>query len=559
MSVGASGMIRGLADRVLSGFSDNPARLISVARILLALSCSAVVACSSAPGSTLTNGVLALFVAYSFFAVCTAVIGARSWWMGARLVPLNSLADGGLFLVLLLRADGQTSLCFPLFLLLLLSSGQRLGRNRAILIALGMLLAGALGIAVTGDFMYILPYLAALTLFAFLVVLFHGRIEPENRLVRWRDVADGIRDSELPLPLVLARIETLFGADRVIFTWHDADVERHRLVLYEQGEPSERSCTAEEFSRLKQAGIDGDDSFIFDAGLGHVVVSRSGGSHVPVQVERFANLVDPPMAQGLCITVDCQAATGRLFVIRERGASERDFKRVGVAKVMMEAALDRYQVVEAIRSSAFNNARLAMARNIHDGVVQNLAGFGMRFGAMKLDLIAGRVTETLHELDKLQSLVREEQLGLRALIQKNQDGAEERCNVVPLLRELASTLAQQWKINCSVSAFPDPIMIPVRLGSELGFLVREAVANAARHAQASWVRVSVGVDDDSIRLLITSDRNGEASTIEAQLEPRSLSTRVEELGGSIILKQKATGTHLTAFLPTKGEPTWRGY
>ena len=57
--------------------------------------------------------------------------------------------------------------------------------------------------------------------------------------------------------------------------------------------------------------------------------------------------------------------------------------------------------VHAIRDSAFSKARLAMARNIHDSVLQNLAGLGMRFGAMKLDLKAGRIEETMSELDKL--------------------------------------------------------------------------------------------------------------------------------------------------------------
>jgi signal transduction histidine kinase len=220
----------------------------------------------------------------------------------------------------------------------------------------------------------------------------------------------------------------------------------------------------------------------------------------------------------------------------------------------MNAALDRYQLVDAIRDSAFSNARLAMARNIHDSVLQSLAGLGMRFGAMKLDLNAGRIAETMNELDRLQSLVKDEQLGLRALM-RNEQTAEESCNVIPILRELASALAEQWNIETAVSAFPDPIMIPTKLDTEVRFLVREAVANAARHAKASWVRISVAIDGEAIKLLVTSDRNSDTVGADAQpaREPRSLSERVEDLGGSLNLNQRPTGTSLTVFLPRRGK------
>jgi signal transduction histidine kinase len=354
-------------------------------------------------------------------------------------------------------------------------------------------------------------------------------------------------------------VQSLFEADRVAYAWREIATSRLRFVLYEDGEASERACAAEEFARLGQVGIERHEAFLFDGVRGRVLSAPADGRNMPKLVQPFANLFDPPLTEGASIPIDCQAATGRIFVIRDRGASGRDLFKAVAASSALNGAFDRYHLVDVIRDSAFSKARLAMLRNIHDSVLQSLAGLGMRFGAMKLDLKAGLLEEVMGDLDKLQSLVRDEQLGLRALMREDAGAQQDDCNVIPILRELASALAEQWKIQCAVSAFPDPIMIPVALGSEVRFLVREAVANAAKHAQASWVRVSVAIEDDAIKLVITSDRNNPAESTPPSKpgeKPRSLSERVEGLGGSISLKQKKAGTHLTAFLPRKG--SWRG-
>ena len=540
---------------IRSELSANSARIINLARIALALSSSVLVTLFP-PSGTAAFSILLLLITYSAVAICTAIIGTRSWWMGARLASVVGLSDWGMFLALLLLADGYESLCFPFFLLLLVSSGNRLGWGRAFAVGLGLgvLLVGILHILTTDahptGLMHLFLRMVALAMLALMIAFFYGRLGAENQLAAWRESVsrEAMRADELPLPLLLARIEALFGADSVIFVWRD--VARSRMVVYEQGEPNERSCTAEEFSRLQQLGVDSDGSFLFDGIQGHVLARQSNGHITPIAVGAFSKLVDPPLTQGVCVAIVCQAAVGRLFVIRERGVSERDFRLAEAASMVVEAVLDRYQLVEAIRENAFSKAQLAMARNIHDGVIQNLAGFGMRFGAMKLDLMAGRVPRALDEIEMLQSLLKQEQLGLRTLIQSDRENTEERCNIVPLLRDLAPTLAQQWRIQCSVSAFPDPIMIPARLGSDATFIVREAVANAARHARASWVRISVAVDNEALKLLIASDRNLETAVIDVTSEPRSLSRRVEELGGSIMLTQKTAGTRLTAILPT---------
>lgn len=554
--------IRLLIDRIRFGLSDNQARLINLARLLLACSSFAVLAAAARPAQE--SGLFTLLVAYTLFAGCTALAGARSWWLEAKLASLNYLVDWAMFLTMLLLTNGHESLFFTFFLLLLVSSRSRIGWRRTFIVGLGLglllLLIGKLSLFASGidavNLHQLIPRLIALATLALLIGTFYGAPDGEMQAGIWREtlLREVTRLSESPLPRILAHVQSLFDADRMIYVWRDKATARHRMVLYEGGEPAERPFSADEFSLLREAGIDSHDSFLFDGIRGRVLATDPDGRKIPLKVKPFATAIDPQLTEGVCIPIACQAAVGRLFAIRKKGVSEGDLRRAQSTSSVINAALDRYQLVDAIRDSAFSNARLAMARNIHDSVLQSLAGLGMRFGAMKLDLNAGRVAETMGELDRLQSLVRDEQLGLRALM-RNEQTAEESCNVIPILRELADALAGQWNIETAVSAFPDPIMIPTRLDTEVRFLVREAVANAARHANAGWVRISVAIDGDAIKLLITSDRNNDAVEADAQpsREPRSLSERVEDLGGSLKLNQKPTGTSLTVFLPRRGK------
>ena len=55
------------------------------------------------------------------------------------------------------------------------------------------------------------------------------------------------------------------------------------------------------------------------------------------------------------------------------------------------------------------------------------------------------------------------------------------------LAALADRLARQWDIDCEVTARPAELMIPIRLHLDAQQLMREAVANAVRHAEAKSV------------------------------------------------------------------------
>jgi signal transduction histidine kinase len=82
------------------------------------------------------------------------------------------------------------------------------------------------------------------------------------------------------------------------------------------------------------------------------------------------------------------------------------------------------------------------------------------------------------------------------------------------------------------------------------FIVSEALANVAKHAQASMVQVRAGLQDGALELLIRDDGIGEADPAGGS-GLIGLADRVEALGGTIgISSPAAGGTQITVSLPT---------
>jgi signal transduction histidine kinase len=96
---------------------------------------------------------------------------------------------------------------------------------------------------------------------------------------------------------------------------------------------------------------------------------------------------------------------------------------------------------------------------------------------------------------------------------------------------------------------PEPIEVAAY------FVVSEALANAAKHAQASRIDVSLGRRNGSLLLSIRDDGVGGADpTRGSGLE--GLGDRVAALGGTIDIESTpGGGTSLAVTLPLDAEPT----
>jgi signal transduction histidine kinase len=71
-------------------------------------------------------------------------------------------------------------------------------------------------------------------------------------------------------------------------------------------------------------------------------------------------------------------------------------------------------------------------------------------------------------------------------------------------------------------------------------MVNEAVNNVRRHTQAQQVWISLTAEADALHLRVRDDGAARSGRPAADFEPRSLTERVRELGGSLAV-QRANG------------------
>jgi signal transduction histidine kinase len=244
-------------------------------------------------------------------------------------------------------------------------------------------------------------------------------------------------------------------------------------------------------------------------------------------------------------------ALGSLIVVRNPGrdAFADDVLRVvesfanqaAIALRLGAAAADRQQV-------AILGDRDRIALDLHDLVIQRIFAVGLSLqGAVRSASpdVAARMTQAVDDLDttikeirttifELQSPAPEANQGLRAAILQATSAASRGLGFEPAV------------------VFDGPVdaLVDVPSAEQLLAVLREALSNVARHAQAHSVSIRIAVTDDELELLVADDGVGISS--EARGGLLNLRRRAADLGGTFTATPgEAAGTLLRWCIPLR--------
>jgi PAS domain S-box-containing protein len=193
--------------------------------------------------------------------------------------------------------------------------------------------------------------------------------------------------------------------------------------------------------------------------------------------------------------------------------------------------------------------RERIARDLHDLVIQRLFGAGLRLqGALSLignQVAAARVSSTIDDLDTTIKEIRE---AIFALESSPGTGLRDR------VLEAVALATEQLGFTPAISFHgPTEREIPLQVQLEAGAVLREALSNAARHAQASRVEVHVTVEDELAVLVV--DNGVGAGQPEHLSGIANARARAELLGGHLQLSPaEGGGTRLEWRVPLLAQP-----
>jgi signal transduction histidine kinase len=536
-------------------FKYQSGRVIALGRAILALLflCSNLLDQSQAAHAAhVTN---ALLVVYLAFALAIAAVTWRNWWLDARLALPAHIFDMAVFTAIVFSTNPYTSPFFVFFILPLLSAALRWGWRETTVTATALILlflSGGLVVAGreafdqqrfivrSGNLLILSAVLIWFGIHQKFTRLFFGVDELDRRVARPEDA--------VPQALQLA-IEAAHASGGAL------------LVSSSDGEPfAGVAMSGDEARPLKDCApliSEPIAVLLFDTARNRALTSRGNGRHRFVAASDVldrALLARLGAPSGLATEVRAGTRRGWL-VLWDIADLSVDFLDVGLELGRLAAAvLEREALISAIEEGAAARTRLSLARDVHDSIVQFLAGASFRVEAIMRSARSGRHVEA--DLKELKRLLIEEQGEIRAFVSAlRRDRELELAEAVDDLKALARRLGQQWSIDCRIDAANDDASIPIRLQLDLQQLLREAVANAVRHGGASRIDVDVGVADDLLSLRVKDNGSGFGPANGASpVEPWSLRERVDRANGSLSLFSEPGCTNILITLPLNGVP-----
>jgi signal transduction histidine kinase len=203
-----------------------------------------------------------------------------------------------------------------------------------------------------------------------------------------------------------------------------------------------------------------------------------------------------------------------------------------------ELAASRKRIV-----AASDEARRRIERDLHDGTQQRLVSLGLAIRAAEANLPADR-SDLRSELSRIASGLGSAAAELHEISRGIHPAILAQGGLSTALRTLARRSTIPVKLQVTTGArLPEPIEVAAY------YVASEALANTAKHAQASRIDISLKRRDTGLLLEIRDDGVGGAD-LNGGSGLLGLSDRVEALGGSIrIQSQPGNGTSITVELP----------
>ncbi|WP_282702309.1 PAS domain-containing sensor histidine kinase [Streptomyces sp. CC219B] len=209
-------------------------------------------------------------------------------------------------------------------------------------------------------------------------------------------------------------------------------------------------------------------------------------------------------------------------------ATARDITQQLAARAELAAArADREVMAERDR----------IARDLHDMIIQRVFGAGLALQSTAARLPQPEADRVHSVIDELDATIRELRTTIFDLHQPTQKAASLRAQV---LDETAAARERLGFVPAVEFTGPVDAALPDATAAHLLAVLREALSNAARHAQASVVTVTVRADSHLL-LEVTDNGRGLDPAVTRSSGLTNLRRRAEKLGGTFDIAGPATG------------------
>ncbi|WP_224984434.1 sensor histidine kinase [Geomonas agri] len=362
---------------------------------------------------------------------------------------------------------------------------------------------------------------------------------------------------------MLGHAAAILRAPRVVLLWEEEEEPWLHLLCwtaegchYEWKEP-------DVFGEIVADGLEQASFFTRDAGSSHipVVCNTVAGLQQRYGAPLNAELVRRFDICSACVSpLDGEKISGYLLALDRGQLTPDDLVLGGIVAHEIAARLDHALLLKQLQQGAAADERLRLAHDLHDGLLQSLAGAGLQLVAASR-LIESDPAGSRDSIMQVQQLLAAEQRDLRMQINDMKPlfsrRKTEEFGLAKRLEELAGRIKRQWEVACSVTCHSPTPRLQRSMAREIYFVVHEALINAVRHAEATTLRAEICFDAQWARITVIDDGRGfgfqgcydQDQLSDLKRGPVTLRERIDALNGRLVIDSSERGARLDITLP----------
>jgi signal transduction histidine kinase len=558
----------------INTFRARSDKVIAIGRIMLAIGSFYIAWLDSAHPPSSPNIVFALLIAYFAYAVTAAVLVWKTEISRVRGTLIRHVIDVVAFVAFMFLTGGASSPFFMFMPFALLAATLHWRWKGALWTGLICVLV-LLYLAAADNSAPIDPDVDATTnvsrimfvTVAGILLIWLGAHQEAVRteLLRLAEKTPGVPDGrDWPAIVALEYAAHVMQVPRVLLIWTDAEEPWTYLARWADGASRVMQLPPNTYLPWTAEALHRASLLVTDAMSGRMLVHQGEG-----RFDRWSGVgaaispdlvADFSMVSAVSVPFHVGDIEARLFLLDPPTLSLDD---VAIAEIIADRLKILFQqaiLVRKLSDAAALEERVRIGRDLHDGVLQSLAGTAMQLQALRSSDTGA--LETLDErLSAIQSMLAGEQRDLRAFIRALEPGHEYRSaadfQLALQFEALADRLRQQWSIDFHYLLNPADLRLPATTIYELTRMVSEATANAVRHGAARTVEARLSLDAGAIVLTIDDDGTGfglsrrheHAELASGNVGPRSLRERAAAIGGELAIDKLGQWTRIVINFP----------
>ncbi|MFN8453513.1 MAG: GAF domain-containing protein [Anaerolineae bacterium] len=247
--------------------------------------------------------------------------------------------------------------------------------------------------------------------------------------------------------------------------------------------------------------------------------------------------------------------------------SESDLEILESLAFQVASAIEHARLLQKTREIAIVEERTRLAREMHDGVAQNLA-----YLLIQVDRCLNMVEEggkLEKQLEQISALLKQNIEEIRRNIFDLRPVELEGKSIFEVMKNFVTEFGRRWNLKTTCLVEGEYLEVPPEVESSLYRILQETLSNARQHARCTHLSVKVNIKDNQwVTLEVTDDGLGfnPNQDFESHHHPRergsrglgliSMRERASKLGGDLTVdSNRGKGTRVVATLPLSVGPS----